>query len=193
MNFHDLERLLVLFQVFRGLNCTSESLRGNSGAVSDVTISRCLKEASLHDLLTVKVRKSPLTWKMAKVSFQLFFLFTSGRRRAASKITYHFTVECAHVHHTIWTHCWRRCDSGQPFDHIEPLQDIRQIWRLVRLDWIGGLSPLSGFVRYARCCAIRLGLFVLQSNLTKLIDKTFLSSSIFEVYLLFCLQYSFQL
>ena len=60
MNFHDLERLLVLFQVFRGLNCTSESLRGNSGAVSDVTISRCLKEASLHDLLTVKVRKSNL-------------------------------------------------------------------------------------------------------------------------------------
>ena len=59
--------------MFRGLNCTSESLRGNSGAVSDVTISRCLKEASLHDLLTVKVSKSPLTWKMAKVSFRLSF------------------------------------------------------------------------------------------------------------------------
>ena len=69
------QRLLVLFffQVFRGLNCTSESLRGNSGAVSDVTISRCLKEASLHDLLTVKVSKSPLTWEMAKVSFRLSF------------------------------------------------------------------------------------------------------------------------
>ena len=63
MILHEPKRLLVLFffQVFRGLNCTSESLRGNSGAVSDVTISRCLKEASLHDLLTVKVSKSPLT------------------------------------------------------------------------------------------------------------------------------------
>lgn len=62
-----------LSQVFRGINCTSESSRTSAGAVTDVTIGRCLREASLSDLLTVKVRKSFSEWwpKFYQEIFQL--------------------------------------------------------------------------------------------------------------------------
>ena len=72
-----LSLFVCVFQVFRGLNCSVETSlsRTASASVSDVTISRCLKEAPLASLLTVKVGKSFSERWPNLVFRQLVFLF----------------------------------------------------------------------------------------------------------------------